>query len=130
MARIIEADGYLAALKTSLSALASDGHATAPRGRGTREIQHVVLSLRSPRRRFPRIRHRNANVFALFAETLWVLAGRDDLAFIQGYLPRMADYSDDGVRLSGELNQKATTAVPSGWTTNTTCWVRRKGGIC
>ena len=29
-----------------------------------------------------------------------------------------------------ELNQKATTAVPSGWTTNTTCWVRRKGGIC
>ena len=25
---------------------------------------------------------------------------------------------------------KATTAVPSGWTTNATCWVTKKGGTC
>ena len=25
---------------------------------------------------------------------------------------------------------RATTAVPSGWTTNATCWVDRKGGKC
>ena len=25
---------------------------------------------------------------------------------------------------------KATTAVPSGWTTSTTCWVTGKGGTC
>ena len=25
---------------------------------------------------------------------------------------------------------KATTAVPSGWTTNATCWVTKKGGEC
>jgi len=27
-------------------------------------------------------------------------------------------------------NVKATTAVPSGWATNASCWVRAKGGIC
>jgi type IV pilus assembly protein PilE len=25
---------------------------------------------------------------------------------------------------------RATTGVPSGWTTSTTCWVTRKGGVC
>jgi type IV pilus assembly protein PilE len=25
---------------------------------------------------------------------------------------------------------RATTAVPSGWTTNTGCWVTKKGGLC
>lgn len=27
-------------------------------------------------------------------------------------------------------NVKATTAVPSGWSTSTTCWVTKKGGVC
>ena len=25
---------------------------------------------------------------------------------------------------------KATTAVPSGWTSSTTCWIFKKGGVC
>lgn len=29
-----------------------------------------------------------------------------------------------------EANVKATSAVPAGWTTNTTCWVTKKGGAC
>ena len=29
-----------------------------------------------------------------------------------------------------EQNIRATTAVPSGWTSSTTCWVTRKGGAC
>ena len=27
-------------------------------------------------------------------------------------------------------NVKATTAVPSGWATNASCWIRSKGGVC
>lgn len=27
-------------------------------------------------------------------------------------------------------NSRATTSVPSGWTSSTTCWVRRKDGAC
>lgn len=29
-----------------------------------------------------------------------------------------------------QSGQRATTAVPQGWTTNATCWVDRKGGLC
>jgi type IV pilus assembly protein PilE len=29
-----------------------------------------------------------------------------------------------------QSNNKATTAVPSGWTANASCWVTNKGGVC
>lgn len=101
MVRVFTGPSYPSILKQALAALLSDGTPVSPRGRPTREIQHVGFSLADPLRRFPRIPHRNANIFALVAETLWVFAGRNDLAFIQEYLPRMTSFSDDGVTLSG-----------------------------
>lgn len=29
-----------------------------------------------------------------------------------------------------QANARATTSVPSGWNTNATCWVIKKGGVC
>lgn len=29
-----------------------------------------------------------------------------------------------------QQNTRATTAVPTGWTTNASCWVTKKGGAC
>jgi type IV pilus assembly protein PilE len=29
-----------------------------------------------------------------------------------------------------QANTRATTGVPAGWATNTTCWVTKKGGVC
>ncbi len=29
-----------------------------------------------------------------------------------------------------QANARATTGVPTGWTTNSTCWVNNKGGTC
>ena len=29
-----------------------------------------------------------------------------------------------------QRNDKATTAVPTGWTSNAACWVTKKGGVC
>lgn len=40
--------------------------------------------------------HRQDNIFAKIAETMWVLAGRDDLQYLSSYLPRAIDFSDDG----------------------------------
>jgi hypothetical protein len=44
---------------------------------------------------------RDANPFFHFMEGLWMLAGRNDLAFVQQYNKRMSEYSDDGVNLHG-----------------------------
>jgi type IV pilus assembly protein PilE len=29
-----------------------------------------------------------------------------------------------------QANARATTGVPTGWTTNATCWVLKKSGTC
>ena len=39
---------------------------------------------------------RKNNIFATVAETLWVLAGRNDMDYLSTYLPRARDFSDDG----------------------------------
>jgi hypothetical protein len=40
---------------------------------------------------------RDANPFFHLFESLWMLAGRNDIAFVSRYAKRMATYSDDGV---------------------------------
>ncbi len=44
---------------------------------------------------------RKANPFFHFMESLWMLAGQNDLAYVEQYNKRMREYSDDGVTLHG-----------------------------
>lgn len=44
---------------------------------------------------------RDANPFFHLFESLWMLAGRNDVASVAKYVPRMAEFSDDGVTLNG-----------------------------
>lgn len=44
---------------------------------------------------------RDCNPFFHFMEALWMLAGRNDVAFVAQYAKRMEEFSDDGVTLHG-----------------------------
>lgn len=44
---------------------------------------------------------RDANPFFHFSEGLWMLAGREDVEFLAGYVKRMREYSADGMSLRG-----------------------------
>ncbi|MED4051020.1 thymidylate synthase [Priestia megaterium] len=66
------------------------------RGFEQKEILSNLESIDNSNERVIVLNHRNNNIFALIAETLWVLAGRDDLDFLQHYLPRADQFSDDG----------------------------------
>ncbi|WP_349958065.1 thymidylate synthase [Rhizobium sp. ZPR3] len=66
------------------------------RGKQTRELIERVTVLERPLERYLFLPKRHNDVFAQFAETMWVLAGRNDFAWLEGYLPRAAEYSDDG----------------------------------
>jgi len=44
---------------------------------------------------------RNANPFFHLFEALWTLAGRKDLKFLETYVSRIREFSDDGVTLNG-----------------------------
>ena len=43
---------------------------------------------------------RDCNPFFHLLESLWMLAGRNDVGFVAGIVPRMANFSDDGVTLN------------------------------
>jgi thymidylate synthase len=84
------------ALVGVLTAIDAGGQCVAARGSEQREVLGALVTIDRPRERVLTIPHRNNNVFAQVAETLWVLAGRSDLAFLGPYLPRAVDFSDDG----------------------------------
>lgn len=101
MATVITGDSFDEVLYQALGRLIREGLPVRPRGQETRELESVVLELRDPRDRLTTLPHRGANVFGTIADTLWVLAGRDDLEFPARFVPRLSDYSDDGVTLRG-----------------------------
>lgn len=49
---------------------------------------------------------RDANPFFHLAEALWMLAGANDTASLTRFVPRMADFSDDGTTLNGAYGHR------------------------
>lgn len=56
----------------------------------------VILTFTSPTERCLFNTARDVNPFSLLYESLWTLAGRDDVKSIAYYTKRMTDFSDDG----------------------------------
>lgn len=77
-------------------AVLRDGKAVDVRGEATRELLGRGTLIERPDERFPFLPGRLGDPFALIAETLWVLAGRNDVEWLSLYLPRAAAYADDG----------------------------------
>lgn len=74
---------------------------TESRGNRSRECLNVAFTLTDPRQRTPYLAARRTNIVFNYAETLWYLSGRDDLAMIGHYAPRLRALSADGARLTG-----------------------------
>lgn len=66
------------------------------RGETTRELRARLVEIEDTRARYVVMAHRHNNVFASIAESMWVIAGRNDLAYLSAYLTRAQEYSDDG----------------------------------
>lgn len=71
------------------------------RGFGVREVRNRGFTLERPLERVVVVPHRRSSVFAAIAETMWVLGGRNDVEFLQPYLPSARVYSDDGITWRG-----------------------------
>lgn len=85
-----------AAMVAKLSQLLLTGDEVRVRGELTRESMQQLVSLSNPLERCIVVPERHNNVFAAIAETMWVIAGRSDIAYLSNYLPRAVDFSDDG----------------------------------
>ena len=65
---------------------------------GNRALErlHETVTLLEPWMRYPMLPQRRASLPAQIAETMWVLAGRNDVKWLSRYLPRAPEFSDDG----------------------------------
>ena len=90
-----------AAFRGLLTELRGQGEWVESRTESTYELRAVTFSIQRPRERCIVDSERHNNVFASIAETLWVLAGRDDLKYLSTYLPRALEFSDDGATWRG-----------------------------
>jgi len=74
---------------------------SAPRGQRSREIVGASYSIARPWRRFFLSPVRRTNLVFNYAEALWYLTGRDDLAYLRYYAPSIANFTGPAARLSG-----------------------------
>ena len=84
-----------------LRTVTQDGDEITVRGNKTREIRSQLIEIERPWERVVAVPGRNNNIFASIAESIWVFAGRNDIAFLEGYLRRVGDFSDDGLTWRG-----------------------------
>lgn len=87
-----------AAFLGMLSQVVEDGTETSSRNGPTTELAAQTIVMERPVERFVFAPGRNNNPFAAIAESMWVIAGRNDLAYLTPYLKRAPEFSDDGGR--------------------------------
>lgn len=83
------------AFRCLLSRVLVEGIPVESRNGMTLELANQALIIEQPTKRYLHTPGRNNNPFAAIAETMWVLAGRNDLAYLTPYLKRAPNYSDD-----------------------------------
>ena len=83
-------------LVNELRHLLAVGNTVTVRGSTTKEILMTSFTVDNPMHRVIVLKHRNTNIFAQIAETLWMIAGRDDMDFLERYIPSCRKWSDDG----------------------------------
>jgi hypothetical protein len=78
-----------------------------PRGSPTLEYFEPVTTIyRNPKERVLFDPVRDANPFFHFFEALWMLAGRNDVAFLEQFVPRMREFSDNGTTFNAAYGHR------------------------
>ncbi len=85
-----------AALLELLARLPAEGDEVGSRAGRVVEFMHTGITITRPWQRELTLAARKANIAAQIAETMWILAGRNDVEFLSHYLPRARDFSDNG----------------------------------
>ena len=88
-----------------LSAVIDGGNRTSPRGFPCLELltHQTMVSMRQP---VVTVKERKIGYRFMVAEAWWILSGRNDLAAIEKYAPKMGRFSDDGFGLDGAYGPK------------------------
>ena len=93
---VINADNVNDALEQGLNLIAAKGEHVPSRNGMTLELPAPVTTVyKNPAQRVLVSSARDANPFFHLMESLWILAGREDVKFLGEFNKRMVDFSDD-----------------------------------
>ena len=84
------------ALPHILNKLLTQGSVAPSRNGETRELTMQQITIDQTTDPYLTTPGRNASLPAQIAETMWILAGRDDVEWLSNYLPQAPKFSDDG----------------------------------
>ncbi|TNH89097.1 thymidylate synthase [Aeromonas hydrophila] len=95
---VVYGDNINSVIVNAIEKIFSDGVNTSSRNGEALTLYDVSIILNNPRSRHLNLSGRKNNIFATFAETLWVLAGMNEIApYLSFFVPRAKEYSDDGI---------------------------------
>lgn len=95
---VVYGDNINSVIVNAIEKIFSDGVNTSSRNGEALTLYDVSIILNNPRSRHLNLLGRKNNIFATFAETLWVLAGMNEIApYLSFFVPRAKEYSDDGI---------------------------------
>lgn len=84
-----------------------DGIVVQPsRGGATKEILHAAISINDPRQRWVASRQPPLNIAFALAEVVWIMTGRNDLAFLKAWNSRLPEYVGNGPQLRGAYGHR------------------------
>lgn len=84
------------AIVDSVQDLLHDGAEVTVKGERTKELVARSTRLERPAERYLFVPRRHHDITSQFAESMWVLAGRNDIGWLTKYLKRAPNFSDDG----------------------------------
>lgn len=94
-------------LPVAMKHLLSTGRKVSPRGQDTLEYPTpVCTTYLKPMERVLFEQLRDANPFFHFMESLWILGGRDDVAWLAPFNTNLKQYSDDGITYHGAYGHR------------------------
>ena len=89
------------ALRVLSKDILDTGKTRSSRNGEMRELLMQSFTIIRPDNRYITLTGRNVSLPAQIAETMWILAGRNDIKWLSNYLPRAKDFSDDGLTWRG-----------------------------
>lgn len=95
---VVYGDNINSVIINAIEKTLSDGVITSSRNGKALTLYDISIILNNPRSRHLNLLGRKNNIFATFAETLWVLAGMNKIdPYLSFFVPRAKEYSDDGI---------------------------------
>ena len=111
---VINAENVNDALDQGLRLIKAEGVAVPSRNGMTLELPAPVTTVyKNPAQRVLVSSARDANPFFHLMESLWILAGREDVKFLGEFNKRMVDFSDDGEVFNAPYGHRMRNHFPS-----------------